>query len=72
MSGGTSAYMNPRNDVHVPRLAFGADGIILSTDGETQYFSVVSGPSSVRTSPFTFPTSKPLVGAFRDSLCHGS
>ncbi|OCT49727.1 major royal jelly protein [Cladophialophora carrionii] len=40
---GESVYMNPGNGMPVSRLAFGADGITLSNDGETLYFSVVSG-----------------------------
>ncbi|KIW70020.1 hypothetical protein PV04_02331 [Phialophora macrospora] len=40
---GESVYMNPGNGMPVSRLAFGADGLTLSNDGETLYFSVVSG-----------------------------
>lgn len=40
---GESVYMNPGNGMPVSNLAFGADGITLSNDGETLYFSVVSG-----------------------------
>lgn len=39
---GESVYMNPGNGMPVTRLAFGADGITLSNDGETLYFSAVS------------------------------
>lgn len=40
---GEPVYNNPGNGVPISRLAFGADGITLSNDGETLYFSVVSG-----------------------------
>ncbi|KIW11713.1 hypothetical protein PV08_11015 [Exophiala spinifera] len=40
---GEPVYSNPGNGKPVSRLAFGSDGITLSNDGETLYFSVVSG-----------------------------
>ncbi|EXJ83668.1 hypothetical protein A1O1_07292 [Capronia coronata CBS 617.96] len=40
---GEPVYNNPGNGMPISRLAFGADGITLSNNGETLYFSVVSG-----------------------------
>ncbi|KAK5451999.1 hypothetical protein LTS15_007722 [Exophiala xenobiotica] len=40
---GEPVYSNPGMGMPISRLAFGADGITLSNDGETLYFSVVSG-----------------------------
>lgn len=40
---GEPVYMNTGTGMPITRLAFGADGITLSADGETLYFSVVSG-----------------------------
>lgn len=39
---GTPMYMNPGMGVPISRVAFGADGITLSNDGETLYFSAVA------------------------------
>ncbi|KAL2394571.1 hypothetical protein ABEF93_001724 [Exophiala dermatitidis] len=40
---GEPVYNDPGNGMPISRLSFGADGITLSNDGETLYFSVVSG-----------------------------
>ena len=40
---GESVYANPGNGQPISRLAFGADGIQLSNDGATLYWSAVSG-----------------------------
>lgn len=40
---GEPVYSNPGNGQPITNLAFGSDGITLSNDGETLYWSVVSG-----------------------------